>query len=132
MKRWPRLLLATVVCIIGGTVLAFVIAIPYVLFVQPDIERPTDLSLPQYVRALGSFGIVFAAVYLSSFVASRDARRQSSLVSGAFLVISFLVIALALPSSVPISRLIVPIGLDLVPIVAAIALSAFLHAPNVA
>lgn len=126
--RYP---LATAICIIGGAVLAFAVAIPYVLFLQPAIERPTDVSLPQWIRATLAFILVFVAVYLSSFVLPAPARRRSSIVSGVVLVLCFLCIVPLLPGSASFSRLAVAVSLDLAPIILAVILSARLHACNV-
>jgi hypothetical protein len=106
----------------------FALAISYVLVIQPDLERPSDLPLPAWACNVLTFIFVFCAVHFSSYLLPPDARQRSAMISG---VVIILVISSAMLFSVHPFRpsvLLVPMILDLLPTVAAVILSISLHA----
>jgi len=127
MNHWKRYLLAIAICIIGGTALTFVVALAYVILAQPPLDGSLDVGFPQYLRPLFSFGLVFTAVYLSSYLLPIGRRRQSSIISGAVIILCFACIGILYPGRAPFARLAIALFLDMVPVILAVILSALLH-----
>jgi len=122
-----RYILSTSVCLLGGAIFIFCLAIVWTQLIQPDLKRPSDLTVPNWIRHLVSFIFVFSAIHFSSYLSPRGSRQHSALISGVAVTILFFgCIALFLHRLRP--SFFVPILLDFNPIGCAIIFSWLLHA----
>lgn len=128
MKHWKRHILATFVCIIGCAAIAIAVVVSYLFLIQPDVERPSDITLPMWARSIVSFLMVFCAVYFSSLLLPPDSRQYSALISGSVLVFVLLAVIVLCFGLAQVFALLTPLALDMIPFAGGILLSWYLHA----
>ena len=122
-----RFILATSVCLIAGAAVVFCAALIWITFIQPGFEKPSDMTIPKWIRHIAAFALIFCAIHFSAYLAPRGFRRRSAMISAFTITLLFFGVVFAYTAPFR-SSLVIPVLRDFLPIGAG-ALTAWLLHP---